>query len=152
MSLLTDLEKIPKSSLSIYLILAALLSPGILFIYVFIPDLFNKLDIWRLLFLSMSSITPVLLFNIILSMANPFNKKGIHDEKDEQGWFFAMLILGVIVTAVFIYLVVFFRLFLKFNIKIAIISILILEFIHFIAFLTDWIPDKIKKLSQQLKQ
>jgi len=151
MSLLTDLEKIPISSLSICLAIVGVLSPGILFVYVFIPDTVIKLDIWKLLFLSMSILTPVLFFNIVLAIANPFNKKEIRNGLDEQGWFSAVVFLGIIVTISFMYLVIIARIFLKFNIKVAIISIMVLELIHFIAFLSDWIPDKIRKRIQSHK-
>jgi small-conductance mechanosensitive channel len=145
MSLLVDLDKMRKSPLAVYLICAAMLSPGLLFIYLFKPDLFNNLDIWRLLFLSISIIMPVFLLNLVIFVANPFFRKGINTKEEEGNWFMGMIMLAAIFTILFIYLIIAVRIFLKFDTKTALIVIAGIELIQFVALLVDWVQDEIKK-------
>ena len=65
MSILLELEQLPTHRILIYFCIAAgLLSPGILFLFVFCRDIFMHLDVLKLLVLSAGIGLPLLLFNV----------------------------------------------------------------------------------------
>lgn len=128
-SMVFSLEKIKAQPLFLILVfIISIFIPGYLFIFIFKPELFFKLDLFRLSVISLSISTPCFLMNSMIAVILPKDKiiDSGHDEKNDSIVIEAIYI-GCILSSSLLYAVDLFGYLLNYPIKLAIISILACE-------------------------
>ena len=135
-----DLEKLSFKNIFFYCILiTALISSGVLFIFVFNYNLFFLLDIWKLLLLSISITSPIFILNSLFILF------GAIPSEDEEEFLLTLMLLAGALTTLTLYLVITAAFFLKFKIKIAVIILATIELILLIILFVNHLINKGKK-------
>lgn len=124
MSIISELEKLSFRNVFFYsFLVTAIISSGILFIFIFNQRLFFELDILKLLLLSMAITTPIYAFNCVIAMIGAeFN-----DNEGEEERFLLIMFIGIIITLIIISLLALIKLFVAINVKVVIVILLVLE-------------------------
>lgn len=123
MSLLSDLKGLKQNEIVIlFIIFFSLLAPGAMIIYHYNPELFLKIDFWKLAILSTSITIPSLVFNIFF-IPTFFKTKQIS---------YSTFIFGSFCTSMIYYSTFILAYFFKFNFKIFCITIIGLQIVFFI--------------------
>lgn len=145
MGFLDGIEKIRNGDfiLSILAILL-LFSPGVGYIFYFWRELFISLDIFKLLFLSLTITAPFILLSFFLIGILLDSDKNEHWDKDSQ--IFASLAIGIFFSAIILYIGLAISVCLKISfISSIILSLVIFTLLALMLFLSELLNSKSKK-------
>lgn len=112
MSWITEIENIKKNIFGIVFIsIILLITPGFTIIFYFFRELFINLDTLKLILLSISITTPLLIINFTLS-THLLETNKIHLSKGEQSAFISFIV-SIVISAMFVYIALLFSYFLE---------------------------------------
>lgn len=122
MGIISDLEKISANKVTVYtLLILTLISPGLLFLFLYLRGLFLQLDVIKLIMLSVAISVPILLINVVITGILVINEEAKMESpecKEDSIRTIAKIITGGCITTHFIFgLSVFFKLFLNYDLK-----------------------------------
>lgn len=126
MSIATDLSKITLKDLSLGLLsLLFLVTPGFLTFFVFDKELFLKLDVIKLVILSLSTITPFIILNF-------FFLQQTEDPKNLKISSSTYLVLAIFISVLIIDLSLFIKFIFNYHVAVFIILTILIQVIAFL--------------------
>jgi glucan phosphoethanolaminetransferase (alkaline phosphatase superfamily) len=118
-----DLTKISSRGLFLYiLIITSVIASGLLFIFVFNSELFLKLDTAKLFLLATAITMPIFTMACFIESLSTTNLA-----ENTENRILLVIVAGAFFTILFIYPVILCRLFCKFDVKIAVLIISVVE-------------------------